>query len=57
MSLTGILVIALMCVGVLSLISDFVVHIRLIKRMDALKAHHDRICKQLGIGTRREDDV
>lgn len=57
MSLTEALIVALMAIGVLSLITDVIVHAKLIKRMDGLKAHHDRICKQLGIETRRDDDI
>lgn len=57
MSLTDSLIVALMAIGVLSLITDIVVHAGLVKRMDALKARHDRICKQLGINTRKDDNI
>lgn len=57
MSITEALIVALMAIGVTSLILDVIVHAKLVRRMDALKAHHDHICNQLGIDTHKDDDV
>lgn len=57
MWITEALIIALMTIGVASLVIDAIVHARIMKRMDTLSARHERICKQLGINARKDDDV
>lgn len=57
MWITEALIIALMAIGVASLVIDAIVHARIMKRMDTLSARHERICKQLGINARKDDDV